>query len=226
MSVPRGAPHTAHRGRFRPAAQAIGQAAAKRGRATMKRSAFSCVLPGSSQGTAMPSASTYRPAETAFEGLDLRFRPGLVAFFLRRTGSHAEAEDLTQEVFLRLAGMDTARLQSAEAYIFQIAANLLRDRGRRERVRFDYQADAAAVDGAGIDSLDPLRVTASRETLAGLTAALRELPERTREIFILYRLESASKRDIAEAFGISLSTLDRHLMRAMAHLTRRVEAEE
>lgn len=174
----------------------------------------------------MPSASPHRPAETAFEGLDLRFRPGLVAFFLRRTGSHAEAEDLTQEVFLRLAGMDTARLQSAEAYIFQMAANLLRDRGRRERVRFDYQADAAAVDGAGIDSLDPLRVTASRETLAGLTAALRELPERTREIFILYRLESASKRDIAEAFGISLSTLDRHLMRAMAHLTRRVEAEE
>lgn len=174
----------------------------------------------------MPSAPPQANAENTFEQLNRRFRPGLMAFFLRRIGHHAEAEDLTQEVFARLAGMDTARLDSAEAYIFQMAANLLRDRSRREQVRFDYRAEAAAADGVGIDQLDPLRVAAGRETLADLTAALRELPERTRAVFILYRLENVDKRDIAQAFEISLSTLDRHLMQAMAHLTRRVGGVE
>lgn len=174
----------------------------------------------------MPDARLQTELDESFEYLNRRFRPALMAFFLRRLDSHAEAEDLTQECFVRLAGMDTARLQSAEAYVFQMAANLLRDRSRRERVRFDHRAEAMAADGAGIDILDPLRVAAGRESLAELTAALRELPERTRAIFILYRLESVDKRDIAQAFEISQSTLDRHLVRAMAHLTRRVGGEE
>ncbi len=161
-------------------------------------------------------------ATHAFDQLNRRFRPGLMAFFLRRLGSHAEAEDLTQEVFVRLADADPAQMQSPEAYIFRMAANLLRDRSRREKVRFDYLADAMAADGAGVDVLDPLRVSAARESLVGLTDALRELPERDRAIFILYRLENVDKRDIAQAFEISLSTVERHLARAMAHVTRRV----
>lgn len=161
----------------------------------------------------------------SFEQLNRRFRPGLVAFFLRRLGNHAEAEDLTQEVFVRLAGVDAEQMQSAEAYLFRVAANLLRDRSRREKVRFDYRAEAMAADGVGVDLLDPLRVAAGRESLADLTAALRELPERTRVIFILYRLENMDKRDIGEAFEISLSSVERHLTRATAHLTRRVRGE-
>lgn len=164
-------------------------------------------------------------ASITFDHLNRRFRPGLMAFFLRRLGNHAEAEDLTQEVFVRLADADPAQMQSAEAYIFRVAANLLRDRSRREKVRFDYLADAMAADGAGVDVLDPLRVSAARESLAGLTEALRELPERDRAIFILYRLENVDKRDIAQAFEISLSTVERHLARAMAHITRRVRGE-
>jgi RNA polymerase sigma factor (sigma-70 family) len=163
--------------------------------------------------------------DQAFEQLNRRFRPGLMAFFLRRLGNHAEAEDLTQEVFLRLTGMEMHQMRSAEAYIFQMAANLLRDRSRREKVRFDYRAEAMASDGLGIDVLDPLRVTAGRESLADLTTALKELPERTRVIFILYRLENVDKRDIAQAFEISLSSVERDLTRAMAHLTRRIRGE-
>jgi RNA polymerase sigma factor (sigma-70 family) len=164
-------------------------------------------------------------AEQVFEQLNRRFRPGLMAFFLRRLGNHAEAEDLTQEVFVRLAGMDARQMESAEAYIFRMAVNLLRDRSRREKVRFNYRAEALTADDAGVDLLDPLRVVAGRESLVDLAAALRELPERTRDIFILYRLEHVDKRDIAQGFGISLSTLERHLTRAMAYLTRRVRGE-
>lgn len=148
-----------------------------------------------------------------------------MAFFLRRLGNHAEAEDLTQEVFVRLAAMDARQMESADAYIFRMAVNLLRDRGRREKVRFNHLTEALTAEDVGVDLLDPLRVVASRESLVDLATALRELPERTRDIFILYRLEQVDKRDIVQAFGISLSTLERHLTRAMAHLTRRVRGE-
>jgi RNA polymerase sigma-70 factor (ECF subfamily) len=171
----------------------------------------------------MPSLPPQAATERTFEQLNRRFRPGLMAFFLRRLGNHAEAEDLTQEVFARLADVEADHMQSPDAYIFRMAANLLRDRRRRELVRFDYRAKAMAAEDAGVDMLDPLRVAAGRESLANLTAALHELPESTRTIFILYRLENVDKRDICQAFEISLSSVERHLVRAIAHLTRRVK---
>jgi len=154
--------------------------------------------------------------------LNRRFRPALMAFFLRRIANHAEAEDLTQEVFARLVHLTPGELNHADAYIFQIAANLLRDRGRREKVREAYRFGVLASDGLGVEPIDPDRVLAGRQSLGQVAAALREVPERTRSIFILYRIEQMKKRDIAETYGISTSAVDKHLMKAMAHLWKRL----
>lgn len=154
------------------------------------------------------------------------FRPALMAFFLRRSQSHSEAEDLTQEVFIRIAGRSDASMRSAEAYVFQVAANLLRDRGRRAKVRQDYVAGMRAVEGLGVEQLDPYRVAAGREQLACLDAALADLPERTRQIFLLFRFENVSQRAIADGFGISISAVEKHLSRAMTHLIQELGAKE
>ncbi|QDH71506.1 RNA polymerase sigma factor [Marilutibacter alkalisoli] len=174
----------------------------------------------------MPELSPQPQVVAPFEQLNRRFRPALMAFFLRRLGSHAEAEDLTQEVFVRITAMDVGRMTSSEAYIFQMAANLLRDRSRREKVRFDFRADAMADEQSGLDLREPSRVAASRQSLERLESALRALPDTTRNMFVLYRLEHVDRRDIAAAFGTSLSTVDRHLARAMAHLTRSMRDDE
>lgn len=60
--------------------------------------------------------------ESAIDLLSRRFRPALMAFFARRLADHAEAEDLTQEVFLRLAFLPPDRMTHADAYVFQMAA--------------------------------------------------------------------------------------------------------
>ena len=145
-----------------------------------------------------------------------------MAFFLRRIGNHAEAEDLTQEVFARLMAMGAENLHQADAYVFQMAANLLRDRGRREKVREAYRFGVLAGEGVGVEPIDPERVLAGRQSLGQIAAALREAPERTRAIFLLYRVEQMKKRDIAETYGISTSAVDKHLMKAMAHLWKRL----
>jgi DNA-directed RNA polymerase specialized sigma24 family protein len=54
--------------------------------------------------------------------------------------------------------------------------------------------------------------------LAALVARLMELPERTREIFILYRVENIARRNIAQAYGLSLSTVEKEVARATAYL--------
>ena len=160
--------------------------------------------------------------EGEFEQLNRRVRPALMAFFLRRIGNHAEAEDLTQEVFARLMAMGAENLHQADAYVFQMAANLLRDRGRREKVREAYRFGVLAGEGVGVEPIDPERVLAGRQSLGQIAAALREAPERTRAIFLLYRVEQMKKRDIAETYGISTSAVDKHLMKAMAHLWKRL----
>jgi RNA polymerase sigma factor (sigma-70 family) len=150
-----------------------------------------------------------------------RFRPALLAYFLRRVPSPAEAEDLAHDVFLRLAGIPLEQLRSADAYVFQVAANLLRDRARRGKVRVTYataQISAAEAQAYETHVFDPERIEAARRCLAALVDRLKELPERTREIFVLYRIENVGRRDIAQAYGLSLSSVEKEVARATAYL--------
>lgn len=147
--------------------------------------------------------------------LSVRFRPALMAFFLRRIHNFPEAEDLTQEVLLRIAQksetLDTGR---PDAYVFQIAANLLRDRARRNNVRDSYLSGIAASDDGQVEERDPDRVLEGRQSLASVLAALRAMPERTRTIFILFRLENLKQREIADMLGVSIRTIEQHVARA------------
>lgn len=158
-------------------------------------------------------------ADVVANAMSQRFRPALMAFFVRRIRNHAEAEDLTQEVLMRVAergqAIDAGR---PDAYVFQIAANLLRDRGRRQRVRAAYQAGFGAADALSIEERDPDRVLQARQSLTTVMAALKALPERTRTIFILFRLESMKQREIADMLGISVRTVEQHVIRASVHL--------
>lgn len=151
-----------------------------------------------------------------------RYRPALMAFFVRRVRNRAEAEDLTQEVFAKLAMAGRRHVRHVDAYVFQTAANLLCDRGRREKVRADHRATLQAQEAAPTESLGPERLIESRQNLARVVEALLELPERTRGIFILHRVEKLKKAEIASMFGISVSGIDKHLVKAVLHLHRRL----
>lgn len=152
--------------------------------------------------------------------LDLgrRWRPVLLSYFLRRVRDHAEAEDLTQELIAKLLRHEGEPVAIPEAYIFQMASNLLADRARRQKVRVQYRELVGRTEGVGIDPLDPFRIAAGRAELAQLARALAGLPDRTRSIFILYRLENLGQDAIAETFGISVSAVKKHVARAMAGL--------
>ncbi|MBJ7439331.1 MAG: RNA polymerase sigma factor [Sphingopyxis sp.] len=164
--------------------------------------------------------------QPARDQLDLsrRWRPALLSYFLRRVRDHAEAEDLTQELLAKLLKHQGDDFASPEAYIFQMASNLLADRSRRMKVRAQYREMVGRTDDAGIDPIDPFRVAAGRAELSVLAAALASLPERTQTIFILYRLENLGQDKIAETFGISVSAVKKHVARAMAGLMKEMRS--
>lgn len=155
---------------------------------------------------------------TAQDEFSSRWWPVLVAYFLRRVDNRAEAEDLTQDVFKRLLTSDASGVQSAEAYVFRVASNLLADRARRSKVRNDYLHTSAHTDERNIEWIDPSRIASNHEAIDVLVASISALPKRTREIFVLYRFEGMSQDEIAESIGVSKSAVKKHVAKALRHL--------
>lgn len=158
-------------------------------------------------------------SEADLAAISRRYRSALVAYFMRQLNDAAQAEDLAQDVFARLAALaQRSEITNIEGYVFRIAKNLVRDSKRRKGVRVGYAHTHSNDRQAGIDSKDAERVVIARETLSYVTKILDRLPERTRSIFVLYRLEGLPRKDIAEAYGISVSAVEKHLGKVMALL--------
>lgn len=156
-------------------------------------------------------------ADGDVEAIYRAHRQALLRFFERRTGNPAEAEDLAQEVYIRLVGRDpSASMRNPEAFLFTIASNLLRDRARAARVRASVLVDLGdATEHVPQAAPGPERETASRERLARAKQALLALPPATRAIFVLHRFEGFSYRAIAEAKRITIAEVRKHLALAM-----------
>jgi RNA polymerase sigma-70 factor (ECF subfamily) len=148
-------------------------------------------------------------------------RPALVAFFRSRCRDVAEAEDLAQDVVVRaLAHADALSPGKANGYVFRIALNRWRDRGRRllshgSCVAWDEQSVLEISDG-----FCPERLASGEQELERVVGVLLQLSERTRQVLMLYRVECMRQADIAGIMGISVSAVEKHLARAIAHLAR------
>jgi RNA polymerase sigma-70 factor (ECF subfamily) len=168
--------------------------------------------------------------EALLAHLDSRYRRALLAYFGRRVRSPAEAEDLTQDVFERmLRSLEHGPILNAEAFIFRIAVNLLRDRARTVRshgVEEPLPSEAVADFAEALtEGLSPERVVLGERSLQEALSALDELGERTRAMFYLYRFENLKVREIAELYGITVSGVEKQISRALLHLTRRMQSK-
>jgi len=176
----------------------------------------------------MPQHETGDSSEEQRRQLVASFHAPLLSFFQRRSRNRAEAEDLTQEVLLRVMGVtELERVVNAESFVFKIAINLLRDQ-KRKLVR-QGTSEFVPIDAGGVGELErglvedcsPERVLLGRDALVDVLRTLDELGERTRSIFVLFRLENMKQKDIAALYGIAQSTVEKHVMKAVLHLATR-----
>jgi RNA polymerase sigma-70 factor (ECF subfamily) len=155
-------------------------------------------------------------------------RPQLLRFLRARTGDAAEAEDIVQELWLRLQKQRTGPVGNARAYLFQIANNLVLDRfrERRRRARRDrlwvdaVQSQDASGGVVAAPEPAPPEALIEQEELGQLAAALAALPDGARRAFQLHKIEGCSHAEVASRLGISRSGVEKHIALAMKHLRR------
>ena len=158
--------------------------------------------------------------------LDALFRDQgsrMVRLLTRRAGGHAEASDLVAEAFLRLTQAAQRQvLVNPEHYLKTITRNLLRNRassvsGAIERSHAELEPERhAAHDG------DPHQVLEAAQTLALYETAVMKLKPKTREIYLLHRLDDLSYAEIAQKMGLSQSAIEKHMMTAIGDIDRAV----
>jgi RNA polymerase sigma factor (sigma-70 family) len=149
------------------------------------------------------------------------YHGALMRFATRRLGNPEDAADLVQDIYFRLARKnDIAGLEHPRAFLFQTAVNLLRDRARRDRVRqrshhVPYH-DLVLVE----DAPNPERVLVGKQALNRFERALDGLSAKCRRVFTLHRFECMTYSQIATHCGCSVSAVEKHMMKAIAHLDR------
>jgi RNA polymerase sigma-70 factor (ECF subfamily) len=155
----------------------------------------------------------------------LRKRDELVRFFTLRTRSAAAAEDLVQDVYLKIQASEPPHdLQSPEAYLYRIGTNLLLDRAKQQRRQDAREASwvRATVGGDGGEPAaeePPVdEAVASRERLARLVAAVGRLPPQVATAFRLHKFDGLSHKQVAERLGVSRSAVEKYLMSALRTL--------
>jgi RNA polymerase sigma-70 factor (ECF subfamily) len=139
----------------------------------------------------------------------------LKRYFRNYRLSPADAEDMTQEVFVRLASLDSCvMLRRPQAFIFTLARNLLRDRARRLHIR----AGARSVE---IDHLDlcctqptPEEHLELEQELAQAERMLATLKPSARLAFVMHRVHGETYSAIASRLKVSVSMVEKHIMSA------------
>lgn len=161
--------------------------------------------------------------ERSLRGLAVsHFRP-LVRFFRRRGYAEEAAEDGAQEVFVRMLGLeDRERIDNPQAYVFRVAASVAADRARRDAVRRVTRHDLADESELAAEDPSPERVLSDRQQLERLKVVLDEMPARRREILMLSRMDGLSYSQLAARYGVTVSAIEKQMMKAIAHLHRRM----
>lgn len=157
----------------------------------------------------------------AFEELYNRYWPSLLDAAYRRLQSSQKAEDLVQDLFISLyqkrhAVVFTASLQ---AYLHQALKYKVLNEFRSEGIRQSYQKTLFFRDNCKNDLANELE---AKELHQKIDTVLESLPEKCRTVFLMSRKENRSNKDISQYLAISLSTVEKHIGKALKTLRNRL----
>lgn len=168
----------------------------------------------------------------AFEELMRRYQRPIYNFILRSVRDPEQAAELCQETFLRVVQRSGDFLGGSKAstWMYTIARNLCIDNSRKMVFRRHKSLDAkmGGEDGDGktmLETVEGSAPAADRELIGSdikvrLTAAVDELPDEQREVFLLRELQNLAFKDIAEIIGVPENTVKSRMRYALERLQR------
>jgi RNA polymerase sigma factor (sigma-70 family) len=150
---------------------------------------------------------------------DRQFWADMLARIRRRTRTDQDAEDLLHSAWLRLfAYRAENEVREPVAFMVQTAAHLAIDRHRQAQ-----RTNAPSIEAFSttLEDNSPLQdeVLEARERLRRVQAGLDKLPPRTRQVFVMHRVQGMKLREISASLGISQSAVEKHVAKAVLFLT-------
>jgi len=167
-------------------------------------------------------AQSLRGDAQAFAELVTRYTAPIFNLAFRLTGDCAEAENATQETFLRAySALPRSRTDLAfKPWLFQIAVNLCRDLARKKRPTAFAEMASDEEEAIEDESPLPLDQVETRELGQALARAVADLPEMYRAVVTLRYTEELAYEDIAAVLDLPVNTVRTHLFRAKSMLRK------
>lgn len=149
-------------------------------------------------------------------------RRAFIAIAERITGCRSHAEDVVHDAFVKLLAMqDGDAVRSPHGYLARIVRNLAIDHYRRRH--FETHLIAEEAEGHAVvtpDGASPEALSAQRETLDALAAALADLPPRTRYAFEMHRIHGCTQKEIADRLGVSAPVVNVMIRDTLVHIRK------
>jgi RNA polymerase sigma factor (sigma-70 family) len=170
---------------------------------------------------------TLRPIDQWFLNEVLPFEARFVGAARRLLRNPDDAHDLVQEVFTRLFVLEGwADIVNPRAYVLRMLRNLAIERIRRSQiVEFQHLADIEELNLID-DGPDPYRVANAQEQVQRIWAVLESMPPEYRTVLIQRRFEDEPLSALAREMGMSVSTLEKRLARALYLLNEGLRTQE
>lgn len=152
-------------------------------------------------------------------------REPLIAFLRKSSATHEDAQDIAQETMMRMLRYRDQPADALKILMYRIAINALNDRGRRQKTRHAPEHVSLDEDYHALPSLEPShdQRVATEQELALVRAAIMQLPTRSRQIYLLNRINGMSYTQIAKHCGISVKAVEKNIGRALALLRARMK---
>jgi RNA polymerase sigma factor (sigma-70 family) len=170
------------------------------------------------------SASTAARRAGLIATLFTRYRRSLLWYLTRLIRNRDDAEDIAQEAFARLLGVPHLEADPSRArnYLFATATNLARDNYRRRTAR--AESAHVSLDDLQLEATDPKpeRLIDAERGCAVIDRALRDLPSRSRQAFVLYVHEQMTYERIALTLDVSKKTIERDVALTVAFCRSRL----
>ena len=138
----------------------------------------------------------------------------------RQTRNQQDAEDLLHAAFIKLSEYgEAAEVRCPEAFLIRTARNLALDEARHARVRNELDDSGDSLTSLSDNTPLQTEALAARKRLERVEVGLSMLTPKTREIFLMHRIDGLKYREIAMRFGVSESAVEKHVAKASLFLT-------
>ena len=150
----------------------------------------------------------------------------LVRFLALKLRDSEEAQDIAQDAFYQVMRVKNAeKMEYTRAYLFQTAANLALNRIRKQNRQERYNSDVASAANPEQEGMiaSPERAAVARQQLQKVEEALNRLPKKCRRAFLLHRTRHMTYQQIAVEMGVSVSTVEKYMIRALEQCRKKVQ---